>query len=61
MTRQWLFERAYEVENNLAVRMGLELRALWQMLAQREVVVDFAVNGKDDFAVLTCQRLCTRI
>jgi hypothetical protein len=53
---------AVEVQDDLAVGVRLELGALvLEPLAQRAVVVDLAVDGKDDLAVGGDERLGTGV
>ena len=51
----------YQVEDNLAVRVRLELWVALQGLAQYPVVVDLAVDGQEDRLILVDQRLGARV
>lgn len=52
---------AYQRNDDFAVRVGLEGVRLAQVLAQDLVVVDLAVDGKGNAAILVEQRLGTRV
>ena len=41
-------EGTYQVQDDLAVRVGLEFGLALQLLAQDPVVVDFAVDGQKE-------------
>jgi hypothetical protein len=51
----------YEVENDLAVRLGLEVGSLGAHLTKGFVVIDLAVDGQDQGLVIVGQRLSSRL
>jgi hypothetical protein len=52
---------AYQVQNDFAVRVRLELGLALELLAQYSVVVDLAVDGQVKGLLLVDQRLCARV
>ena len=55
----------YQRQNDLAIRVGLELDVRGKARAKRKMVVDFAIHAEGEFAVLAHEWLstgiCTRI
>lgn len=51
----------YQGDDRFTVRMCLEFYIGANTFAKRDVVVYLSVNGKDNFTVLTNQRLCATV
>ncbi len=49
--------RPYQRDDDLAVRVGLELVGLLEVLPQRSMVVDLAIDGQGDGFLLVGQGL----
>lgn len=52
---------AYEVHDDLAVRVRLEVWLLLEVLSQRSVVVDLAIDGEQELSVVARERLCSSV
>lgn len=52
---------SYQRNDDFAVRVGLEVVGLAEVLAQDLVVVYFTVDGEGNAAILVEQRLGTRV
>jgi len=51
----------YKRNDDLAIGCGLEVVGLLQLFPDQSVVVDFAIDGKDDAVILVGERLSTRL
>lgn len=51
----------YQGYDNLAVWIGFEFNTGANAGAERDVVIDFTIDGEYDFAINANQRLCARI